>query len=200
MVRSSLAFVIGLFTVASAAANGLPPPVPGKRYVPAEHVITTEKAYPEFDFYLVTGGSPKLVTFGPKDSVRIGPQRQRGFGSRIQLVAVLKGAAEKYEQPAAFAEALSKGTVPGYAATKERFESPTLIDAMDTNSKSTTVTHVVERIDVKAGIVFRAVPEPPGPRKSAPEPPGPRGGGVVAGLAVALAMGFAGLRLTRRRA
>ncbi len=199
MARSSLAFVVGLFAVASAAANGLPPPTPGKRFVPAEHVITAEKAFPDHDFYLVTGGSPKKVAFGPKDPVRIGPERQRGFASRLQFVAVSKGAAEKYDDPAAFSDALRKGTVPGYAAAKARFASPTEIDASDKSLK-TTVTHVVVRIDAKEGIVFRGVdpeaPAPPG--KAAPEPPGPRGGGVVAGLAVALAMTLAGVRLVRR--
>lgn len=201
MVRSSLAFVVGLVAVAWAAANGLPPPTPGKRFVVAEHVITTEKAFPDHDFYLVTGGSPKKVAFGPKDPVKVEPAPRRGFGSRIQFVAVTKGAAEKFEEPTAFAEALRKGTVPGYAAAKARFESPTEIDAGDKSPK-TTVTHVVVRIDAKEGIVFRGVdPEAPAPRgKAAPEPPGPRGGGVVAGLAVALAMGFAGVRLARRRA
>lgn len=201
MARSSLAFVVGLVAVACAAANGLPPPTPGKRFVPAEHVITAEKAFPEYDFYLVTGGSPKKVAFGPDTPVKLDTNRPRGFGYRIQFVAVSKGAAEKYEEPAAFSEALRKGTVPGYAAAKARFESPTEIDAADKSPKA-TVTHVVVRIDAKEGIVFRGVdPAAPAPRgKAAPEPPGPRGGGVVAGLAVALAMGFAGLRLARRRA
>ena len=54
MVRSSLASVVGLFAVASAAANGLPPPPPpGKKFVPAEHVITAAKAFPDHDFYLI---------------------------------------------------------------------------------------------------------------------------------------------------
>jgi hypothetical protein len=200
MARSSLALVVGLFAVASAAGNGLPPPVLGKKFVPADHVITAEKAFPDHDFYLVTGGAPKKVEFGPDAPVRIGVNRPRGVGSRIQFVAVPKGAAEKYADADAFTAALFKGTVPGQAAARHTFPQTVAIDARDM-SRSVTETHVVERVDAKEGIVFRAAAPakdaPPG--KAAPDPPGPRGGGVVAGLAVALAMAFTGLRLARRR-
>jgi hypothetical protein len=200
MVRSSLTFVAGLLAVASAAGNGLPPPPVGKKFVPVEHVITTPKAFPEYDFYLMTGGALNKVAFDPDAPVKIAANRPRGFKSQLLFAAVPTGAAAKYADGAAFAEALVKGKVSGQAVAKERFEVQTAVDAKD-ESRTATVTHVVERIDAKEGIVFRGAPAekaaPPG--KAAPDPPGPRGGGVVAGLAVALAMGFAGLRLARRR-
>lgn len=203
MVRSSLALVVGLFAVASAAGNGLPPPPPaGKKFVPVDHVITAAKAFPDHDFYLVTGGTPKKVAFGPKDPVKVEPNPRARFGlGRIQFVAVPKGSDEKAAAAAATAEVFRRGPVAGPGGNWPAFEAQATIDAADARPRI-TVTHVVERVDATEGIVYRAAaPEkgaPPG--KAAPDPPGPRGGGVVAGLAVALAMAFAGLRLARRRA
>jgi len=197
-MKHAAAFLVGLVAVCAARADlAVPPPV-GKKFVMAEYVITTEKAFPDHEFYLVIGGTPKKVEFGPDAPVKIGPNRPRGFGSRTQFVAVSKGAAEKYADAAAFAEALRAEKVSGQAAAKHSFDPMPAIDAADPRRKLEE-KHVVERIDAKEGIVFRAAPvkaAPPG--KAAPDPPGPRGGGVVAGLAVALAMGFAGLRLARR--
>lgn len=200
MVRPSLAFVAGLLAVAAAAANGLPPPPVGKRFVPAEHVITAAKAFPDYEFYFGTTGTPKKVAFGPDTPVKIDSRRSFGKGGRIHFVAVPKGAAEKYADADAFAEALRAETVPGLAVARENFESPTVVEA-SYKGRTVTVQHVLERIDAKEGMVFRAAPgekAAPNPDKAAPDAPGPRGGGVVAGLAVALAMAFAGVKLARR--
>ncbi|HYH63566.1 MAG TPA: hypothetical protein VD866_02605, partial [Urbifossiella sp.] len=172
MFRSSLALVVGLFVAASAAGNGLPPPPVGKKFVMAEHVITTEKAFPDHDFYLVTGGAPKKVEFGPKDPVKVEPNRPRFGRNQTQFVAVPKGAAEKYADAAAFAEALGAGKVSGQAAAKHTFDPMPAIDAADPRRKIEE-KHVVERIDAKEGIVFRAAPEKvEPPKKVAPEPTG----------------------------
>src|SRR5687768_10801947 len=117
MVRSSLAFVVGLVAVASAAGNGLPPPPPpGKKFVPADHVITAAKAFPDHDFYLVTGGTPKKVAFGPDAPVKVEPNPRARFGAgRTQFVAVSKGADEKAAAAAATAQALRGVQRPGPA-------------------------------------------------------------------------------------
>ena len=199
MTRPFLALVACVVSAAAARANGLPPPPAGKKFVSSDHLITAAKAFPDHDFYLATFSAPKKVTFGPDDPVRIPGGRPRGPGGRVQFVAVARGAADKYPDADTLRSALLLGTVPGQAVAKREFEPITAIDAKD-RRESVVVTHVVERIDATAGIVFRAADgekaAPPG--KAAPDPPGPRGGGVVAGLALAVAAVSAGVWLRRR--
>lgn len=217
MTRALLALAAGLVIPAAALADGLLPPPPGKKYVPVTHVVTAAKAWPDFDFYLVKGGSPTKVAFGPDEPVTIDSRRARGPRGGVQFAAVPKGAAAKYATPEEFGAALAAKSVPGQAAATNPFLPLTTIDAKD-DRKAVTEKHEVERIDAKAGIVFRgekappANPGPPAPPKFAPgedeefdlDAPGhtaaylPRARAVVAGLAAALAAALGGLWLVRR--
>jgi hypothetical protein len=206
------AFVVALAAVCAARADLAVPPPAGKKFVNVDYTITTDKTYPEYDFYLVTGftGDAKKVEFGPDAPVKIDGNRRKGPYGAVTFAAVPKGAAEKFAGTKEFGTAVRKGTVAGAALAKHAFPSSTTVDAKDTRT-AITEKLAVEKIDAKSGIVLTTVkgPTSPAPTKgagSAPEPdaeladtaPAPRGGSVAAGLALTLALTFAGLWFVRR--
>ncbi|QDU22803.1 hypothetical protein [Urbifossiella limnaea] len=210
-MKHAAAFLVALVAVCAARADLAVPPPAGKKFVTVDHVVTTDKTYPEHEFYLVTGfmGDAKLVPFGPDTPVKIDGARRKGPYGQVTFAAVPKGAGEKFAGMKEFGAALRKGTVPGQATAKHAFPSSTTIDAKDTRTVITE-TLAVEKIDAKAGIVLKALKKnesgnAPPPRGESPSDDetavgdSPRGGSVVAGLAAALAMAFAGLRLARRK-
>ncbi len=209
------AFLVGLLAVTAARADIAVPPPPGKKFVQVDYVLTTAKSYPEHEFYVVIGTTPKKVEFGPETPVKIDGNRGGLYGSRGQFVAVPKGAAEKFPSEKAFADAVAAGKVPGQANTKKNFDPRAAIDAKDART-AVVETYAVEKIEAKGGIVLKAAKAPASPApgkgdKNAPDDEteftadevpapalAPRGGAVVAGLAAALALAFAGVRLARR--
>ncbi|HEX4608758.1 MAG TPA: hypothetical protein VH092_11195 [Urbifossiella sp.] len=218
MTRSLLALVFGLVPTAAVLADGLIPPPPGKKFVAVDYVITTDKTFPDYDFYLVKGRTPTKVEFGPDAPVKIGAKRARGFAGAVRFVAVEKGAEAKYPDVQGFANAIEAKSVPGLAAANNAFKAQATIDAKDTRT-SLVETYAVEKIDAKDGIVLKAAKGAAPPKdgdKTAPELSDgpidfgdetaddgpalyvPRGGAVVAGLAAALGLAFAGLWLARR--
>ncbi|HYH63565.1 MAG TPA: hypothetical protein VD866_02600 [Urbifossiella sp.] len=211
-MKHAAAFLVGLVAVCAARADLAVPPPAGKKFVTVNHTVTTDKTYPEHEFYLVTGfnGDAKLVPFGPDAPVKIDGARRKGPYGAVTFAAVPKGSAEKFAGLKEFGAALRKGTVPGQATAKHGFPSSATIDAKDTRTVITE-TLAVEKVDAKAGIVLKAAKAPtsPAPTKGAgntPEPSevegltgdAPRGGSVVAGLSLALALAFAGLWFVRR--
>jgi hypothetical protein len=212
-MKHAAAFLVALAAVCAARADLAIPPPAGKKFVRVDHTITTDKAYPEHEFYVVIGtvGDAKQVTFDPETPVKIDGNRRNGPFGAARFVAVPKGAAATFAGEKEFAAALRKGTVPGQASAKHAFPSSTTIDAKDTRTV-VAETLAVEKIDAKAGIVLKsakAAPTSPAPTKgagNAPEPSddevvtgdAPRGGAVVAGLALTLALAFAGLWFVRR--
>lgn len=222
-MKHAAAFLAALAAVCVARADLAIPPPAGKKFVTVDHVVSTDKAYPEYEFYLVTGfnGDAKKVEFGPDAPVKIDGARRKGPYGQVTFAAVPKGAGEKFAGAKEFGAAIRKGTVPGAAVAKHSFPSSATIDAKDTRTVLTE-NLAVEKIDAKAGIVLKALkknePTSPAPTKgagNAPEPsddvllrcgtpspddlsPLPRGGPVVAGLALTLALAFAGLWFVRR--
>lgn len=196
MTRPLFAFAVGLLTTAAALGDGLPPPTPGKTLVRADYVITAAKAFPDHDFYVVTGRSPAKVPFGPDAPVKVSGVRGRKLAGLVEFMAVPKGAAADYTSADAFAEALAAKKVPGQAVADNPLNPLVEIDAKDTR-KTLVVTLAVEKIDAKAGIVL--VPAKAA-EKAAPAPtsPPPAGGAAVAALAAALGLAFAGVWLARR--
>ncbi len=213
MRRAVFAFALGLLTVAAARADIPVPPPPGKKFVRVDHTVLTDKAYPDHEFYLLIGGNPKKVDFGPGTPVKIEGTRRNGPFGAAKLVAVPKGAATKFADEKEFAAALKTGKVEGQAATKHPFPNSAAVDAKD-DRKLLTEALIIDKIDAKEGIVLKTVPPPAGsgpPTKNVKDAPAdeseltdeatayaPRGGAVVAGLAAALALAFAGLWLVRR--
>jgi hypothetical protein len=197
MMRVLLALAVGCLTAAAALGNAAAPPPPGKKFVRVDHLITTDKAYPDLEFYLATAYTAQKVAFDPNTPAKI-KGNPGGPAFQIQLVAVPKGAAAKYAKHTAFAEALGTGQVPGQLTTERLFAVRVALDEKD-KRKVVVEEHAVEKIDAKVGIVLRAAKAPTPKEKQLDEPPPPRaaGGTVVAGLAAALALAFAGLRIAR---
>jgi hypothetical protein len=211
-MKHAAAFLVALTAVCVARADLAVPPPPGKKFARVDYTITTAKAYPDHEFYVVIGnfGDAKQVPFDPETPVKIDGNRRSGPFGAAKFVAVPKGAAAKFGGDKEFAAALRKGTVPGQASAKQAFLSTTNIDAKDPRTV-VTETLAVEKIDAKSGIVLREVKSAtsPAPTKGAgnaadPDTDGalatdaPRGGSVVAGLALTLALAFAGLWFVRR--
>ncbi|HEX4608757.1 MAG TPA: hypothetical protein VH092_11190 [Urbifossiella sp.] len=213
-MNRTLISLVGLLAAAAAARADLAvPPPAGKKFAKIEVVFTTEKSYPEFDFYVVVGSTPKKVEFGPDAPAKVDGNRRNGPLGVAKFVAVPKGAAETFPTEKAFTDALRTGKVTGQAGTKQTFYAQTTIDAKD--PRNTVVeTYAVEKVDAKDGIVLKAAkgtgtaPPKAGDKNAAEDEnadpadeaaaPAPRGGVVIAGLAAALALAFAGLWLARR--
>lgn len=211
-MKHAAAFLVALAAVCVARADLAVPPPAGKKFVAVDHTVTTDKTYPEHEFYLVIGfmGEAKLVPFGPDTPLKIAGAGRRGPYGAVTFAAVPKGAGEKFASAKELGAAIRKGTVPGQATAKHGFPSQATIDAKDTRTVLAE-TMAVEKIDAKAGIVLKTVKSAtnPAPTKgagNAPEPSedevlagdAPRGGGVIAGLALTLALAFAGLWFVRR--
>lgn len=217
-MKHAAAILVALAAVCAARADLAVPPPAGKKFVRVDHTITTDKTYPEHEFYLVVGfsGEAKKVDFGPETPVKIDGNRRGGPYGAVTFAAVPKGAAAKFAGAKEFGAALRKGSVAGQATAKHAFPSSTTIDAKDARTV-VTETLAVEKIDARAGIVLKAAkkvePTSPAPgARNADEPTvdevltcgtpspddAPRGGTVVAGLALTLALAFAGLWFVRR--
>lgn len=212
MKRLAAALALTLIASSAVLADLAIPPPAGKKFVRQDHVVTTDKSYPEWEFYLQIGiGTPKKVEFGPDTPVKIDGGRGGLYGQAV-FAALPKGAAEKYADEKAFAKDFRARKVAGMAAAKNAFNPQATVDAKDTR-KSVTETHAVESVDAKGGIVLKtAAPAKDKGAGSAPPSKGageeeseaveagyaPRGGTVIAGLALALAVAFTGLWLARR--
>ncbi|MFO0797541.1 MAG: hypothetical protein U0804_08680 [Gemmataceae bacterium] len=214
-MKHAAAFLVALAAVCAVRADIAVPPPAGKKFVTVDHVVTTDKAYPEHEFYTVTGfmGEAKQVPFGPDEPLKIAGAGRRGPYGQVTFAAVPKGAGEKFASAKEFGAALRKGTVPGAAVAKHAFPNSATIDAKDPRTVITE-TLAVQKIDPKAGIVLKTLKKSestsPPPTKGAGNAPesiedevaagdSPRGGTVVAGLALTLAVAFAGLWLVRRK-
>lgn len=210
MRRALFAFTVGLLAVAAARADLAVPPPPGKKFVKVEVQLTTDKGYPDHEFYVTTGFAVQKVEFGPDAPAKFNPVRTRPGATPppAPFWAVPKGTGAEYPNTRALFNALVTGKVKGQAAVMKSFPYQATIDATDKRTV-VTETYAVEKIDAKAGIVLKAAKAKDAPPtsavpKGAPEDeseaavPAPRGGAVVAGLAAALALAFAGVWLARR--
>ena len=212
MNRLLTATVLGLL-VGSVAWADIPAPK-GLKRLPMEHKITTEKEYPDYTFFAVSGGDKATaLKLDPKTPATIaaGGGRYR-FAS---LVAVPKDAAKKYDSEKDFLAAVAGGKVDGLLRSKLSFSAFTEVKDSETR-KVIVVEYKIEKIDAKEGIVFAGEkkdsgrPVPPGlPPNDSPEDSDgttdaavtaytPRGGLWIAGLAASLALVLTGLWMVRR--
>lgn len=218
MSRVLLVLCVGLLAIPAARADGLPPP--GSKRVTLDNKITTDKEYPDYRFFTVTGGKgprAKLaeVKFDPKTPVTLAGAGRNGIGRSGTLVAVPKDAEKNYDSEEKFHLALKNRAVEGLIQTKWNLDSQTTLK--DTDKRTVVVYEfAVEKIDPKDGIVLKRKkdeeePKKDGDKKDSPdddEAPGatasaPRGGAWVAGLAAALGLTLGGVWVagrTRRKA
>jgi hypothetical protein len=215
MYRTVLALGIGLLAVNAGRADVRPPA--GFKSVPLDHKITTEKEYPDYLFFTVTGGKgPKAklaaVPFDPKTPIVLAGAGRAGIGRQGAVVAVPKDAAKNYDTEEKFHLAIKNRTVGGMIQTKFNLDSRTTVK--DTDARTAVVEEfAVEKIDPKGGIVLtrkksESTPEKKdGEKKDAPDgddvPTGastslPRGGGMMAGLSATLALVLGGLWVVGR--
>jgi hypothetical protein len=192
-----------LVAVAGTAAADIPPPK-GLRRIPLEHKITTEKEFPDFALYAVSGGDKaEAVKLDPKTpaTVTAGGGRYRS----AQLVAVPKDAAKKYPSEKEFLAAVAAEKVDGLLKAKNYFSAFTTVKDADTR-KTIVVEYKLEKVDPKDGIVLTEVNSEREPKKG--ESRGgeddeaaayaPRGGAWVAGLTAAAGLAFGGVWVARR--
>jgi hypothetical protein len=214
MFRLLLTLGIGLL-LATAAFADLKPPM-GLKNVPIDHKFTTEKEYPDYLFFTISGGKgprAKLteVKLDPKTPANFPGAGRTGIGRLGTLVAVPKESMKKYNSEKEFHDAIKDQKVEGMLATTARLDSQTTIK--DTDKRTVIVReHSIEKIDAKAGIVIKTKPDEALPAKDAPkkepqeeeeETAGvtaytPQGGVWIAGLAAALALTLGGFWLVGR--
>jgi hypothetical protein len=198
------ASLIGLIAASFAQADIAPPK--GLRRVIVDHKITTDRDFPDYQFYLVYGQSKvEAVQLGSKTPLvipgigRVGPDRL------AELVAVPKDAAKRYAGVKDFHAAIAAGKVEGMVKGNARFSPETTLKDTDPR-RSVMEEHKLEKLDAKEGLVIKPIQKKPGPSE---EPTAeeaetggtaytPRGGVLIAGLAATLAVVFAGLWLARR--
>jgi hypothetical protein len=212
MYRVLPALALALLAAPVVRADGLPPP--GLKRVPIDYKFTTEKEYPDYQFFTLSGGKgprAKLnaVKLDPKTPALFPGAGRTGVGRQGALVAVPKGAAKNYETEEKFHLAIKNREVEGMIVTKANLDSQESIK--DTDTRTVVVYEAaVEKVD-KDGVVLKwkkqEEPKKNGDKKDAPDdddaPPGanvsaPRGGTLIAGLASALALTLGGLWLVGR--
>jgi hypothetical protein len=194
-----LAAVTGLVLAGTAAADVAPPK--GFKRVVLDNTVTTEKAYPEYAFFLVSGGDKvEPVKLDPKTPLVVAGEGRGGRFRLVTLRAVPKDAGKAYPTEKEFHAAVAAGKVEGQVVGKTGFG--TLAEVKDADPrKVVTREWKLEKIDAKEGIVLTSVPE----AKKEPSPEeeeaalAPRGGAWVAGLAAAAAVALAGVWLAGRR-
>ena len=213
-MKRLLTMAVALFGASVALADVAPGP--GFKRVPLEHKITTEKDYPEYVFYSVTGRGDKVVAvkLDAKTPATI-TVAGGGPGSATRLVAVPKDATKKFDGEKEFLAAIVKGKVEGAISAKTTFWAFNDVKEADTR-KVIVVEYKIEKIDPKEGIVYTSdkeakdAPKPPRPGvkpgseecddsdEPAPIAYTPKGGTWVAGLAAACAFVFGGMWVARR--
>jgi hypothetical protein len=215
-----LAFGVLLVVAGVASADVAPPK--GLKRVTLDNKITTDKEYPDYEFFTVIGrggvgkggfGKAKggdgvtAVKLDPKTPIEIkGAGRGAGIGRLGYLVAVPKDSGKKYASEGEFHQAIRDGKVEGLVRAKTQLDALTTIKDTDTR---TTVTreYKLEKIDPKEGIVLTAV-KPDGDKATPPKGEegeeglaagyAPQGGGWVAGVAATGAVVLFGLWFARR--
>ena len=195
---------VALLVVGAVHADVAPPK--GLKRVVLDNKITTEKEYPDYVLFLISGGDKvEPVKLDPKTPLVIAGAARGGRYRFVQLLAVPKDAAKKYDSEKAFHEALAAGKVEGQLKSKTGFGTLTTIKDADTR-KSVVAEYKLEKIDPKEGIVIVAA-KGDGPTSSPPKDGGedgevasaPKRGAWVAGLAAALGVALAGVWLARRK-
>ena len=218
MSRALLALGLVLLAVSGAQAD-LKPPM-GQKSVTLDHKFTTEKEWPDYQFFTLVGGQgprAKLTALklDPKTPATLpGAERSPGIGRSGLLIAVPKDAEKNYKTEKEFHDALKGLKVEGLIRAKPNFDARTTIK--DTDKRTVILyEHLIEKVDAKDGIVVTTKrdvePKKEPDKKDSPEDdsdtlddtPGvtaytPRGGVWVAGLACFAAITLGGLWLAGR--
>lgn len=209
MKRFLCVLAFGLILAAAARADLVPP---GTKNLAIEHKIATDKDYPDWTFFVVSGrGGIKSVKLDAKTPLTVsgssavgngpppprdkkGPALQISYRSNL-LVAIPTETVKKFSSEKELHAAIWALKVEGLVRVKGALSDHTNVKITDSR-KSVTRSFRLTRIDPKEGIVLEAVEakgEAPG-EEEAPE----RSFAWIAGLAGALGVVLAGLWLARR--
>ncbi len=198
--------VLGGVAETTVRADGLPPR--GQKRIPVDYRISTEKNFPEYEFFTIIGFQRvtpvKLDTTNP---VVIPGAGRMGRSSVCSFVAVPKDAAKKYASEAEFLQALRNGTVEGLVRAKTRLGSTTTVKESDPR-KMAVVEYRVEKITATEGIVLvpaktqgtssEAQEDSTTTEDAAPPTTFTRAGLLLGGLSLSAAVLFMGLWMVRR--
>jgi hypothetical protein len=200
--------VVALLAAAPARADLIPP---GTRNIPVEHRIETDAEHPDWLFFVVRGsGGASKVALDPKTPIVIpgssavgqGPVPRKGEKERTipyrasAVVAVPREAAKAYKTEKELLAAVDEGKVAGALALNGHFFDHTNAKANDPR-KSIVKRYRLTKLDARAGATLEPVKEGgPEEEEQAAAPGSFRW--VAAGLALAAAVGFAGLWLAGR--
>jgi hypothetical protein len=208
MYRGSLALTVVLLVTSVGTANAPPP----SKWIPVEIEVTTDKDYPEYDFYLVDSKF-KLIQFGPKNPIKL--KAKPGEDYDYRLVGVPKGTEKTFVEGDYFFEkdflrALQKeGGVEGRVQSDEYLSSHERVWKTDKRD-GLVLKYKVETIDAKKRTIVLVTkkntePKKDSEKKDSPDDdaPGvsaytPRGGMWVAGTAASLALMLGGLWVAGR--
>jgi hypothetical protein len=218
MNRLLLMALVTLVLAVPARADLRPPTPPGFKQVPVQHRVTTDREFPDYEFFTVqvTDSRPRKTTTRQAKAAKLDPKTPLtlktftggSVSMSYELVAVPKDAGKKYASEKDFHQALCDGKVAGQVKAATGFSGPGSTNIKDSDPRKEVVhEYRLEKIDSKDGIVVKPV-TPGGAKGPAGSPPpgeeepltaySPRGGIWVAGLAGALAVLLAGLWLARR--
>jgi hypothetical protein len=199
MCRMLLALVVVALVPGAVRANAGPPK--GK-VIPVELTITTDKEYPEYNFYLV-GEKPVPVTFDPKTPIVL--KDKPGTQRTYRLYGIPKGSEKPFDTDEKLVRALTvNGEIKGRVQVEEYLEAHVRVPEADKRTRIVRESRVT-KIDTKTGFIVLTTkdvePKKDGGKKDSPdedESPGataytPRGGLFVAGLSAALAVTLGGL-------
>ena len=129
MPRSLGWALVGLVSATVARADVAPPP--GQVRVPVDHVIQTDKAYPEYVFVVVIGGEPGWsykATLDKDKPLRITGKDRNGRARLCWLAAVPAEAAREFKTDKELVAAVAESKVKGILTAKGAdFDSFTVV-------------------------------------------------------------------------
>ena len=211
MKRLLAALALGLLLAAGARADLIPP---GTRNVAIDHKITTDKDFADWSFFVVSGaGRVREVKLDAKTPLTIPGSTAVGNGpapdpdekrKALQLpyrsnllVAIPTATVKAFPSEKELHAAIWALKVEGMARVKNAFGDHENAKATDPR-KSVVRQFRVAKIDAKDGIVLEAVKAEGRPGREEEDPVAGAYPWVAGGLALAGAVGVAGLWVSRR--
>jgi hypothetical protein len=196
MSRASACLAALTLAIGVVRADVAPPP--GQQRVPVDHIIESDRTYPEYVFFVVIGAEADWsyrCEVGPGSPVWIGGAKRGGRAQMCWLAAVPKSATEGFLDEQALLAAIIGGKVPGTVNSKVYFDPFEVVPSLNAPSLIER-RHRIEQVSMDDGIVIFTAPES-ARRGTIAE----RSliGWVVVGVALAGAVGGLGLWLRARK-
>ncbi len=197
------AAILALVSLVGLAQADIGPP-PGIRRIPFEAKIVTEKAFPDYVFFAVSGDKATALKLDAKS-----PGTIKAAGGRYRsatLVAVPKDAAKGFNSEKEYLAAVVNGKVDGLVRAKQTFYSTKDVKEADPRKSVVEVYNLV-KVDAKAIELQPVKAAQKNSPKNAPEEAdedeiaaevAPKSRFFVSGIAAFLGIALAGLWLIRR--